>query len=210
MADKAKSSRFPFVPTPRDMLKPGSVDWCWQTVELLRITFERKELTDKEWERTLAEIEKHRAWDVIPPDKPFGNEDSLLEAVIGKGRDESVREVQERAVKVVPIAEHGGDRKSEARDNQGDVVTLIPTERGNSADYLAARIARDHPEILDEMKSGVFSSVRAAAVKAGIVKPKVQIPKEPEGAGRLILKHFDRDQVRELILVLEEGLRAET
>jgi hypothetical protein len=35
-------------------------------------------------------------------------------------------------------------------------------DRGNQADYLTARIASDHPEILEQMKAGEFQSVRAA------------------------------------------------
>jgi len=44
------------------------------------------------------------------------------------------------------------------------------TRRGNGPEYLAARIARDAPQVLEEMKAGKFKSVRAAAKAAGIVK----------------------------------------
>jgi hypothetical protein len=40
---------------------------------------------------------------------------------------------------------------------------------GNAADYLARRIARDHPDILEEMKDGKYHSVRQAAIAAGII-----------------------------------------
>jgi hypothetical protein len=40
---------------------------------------------------------------------------------------------------------------------------------GNAADYLARRIARDRPDILQEMKHGKYSSVRQAAIAAGII-----------------------------------------
>src|SRR5688572_17174185 len=40
---------------------------------------------------------------------------------------------------------------------------------GNAADYLAHRIARDHPDILQEMKDGKYRSVRQAAIAAGII-----------------------------------------
>src|SRR5262249_6331593 len=32
---------------PRDMLQPGSVEWCYRTLDLLKIRYERKALTDK-------------------------------------------------------------------------------------------------------------------------------------------------------------------
>jgi hypothetical protein len=39
-----------------------------------------------------------------------------------------------------------------------------------------ARIARDHPEVLERMKRGEFTTVQAAAIEAGIVKSKVSGP----------------------------------
>ena len=48
-----------------------------------------------------------------------------------------------------------------AQDQDSD-TTLIGRKR--DADYLTARIARDHPEILSRMKAGEFKSVRAAAL----------------------------------------------
>jgi hypothetical protein len=44
------------------------------------------------------------------------------------------------------------------------------TNIGRGVDYLTARIARDRPDILNRMKAGEFSSVRQAAIAAGIVK----------------------------------------
>jgi hypothetical protein len=40
---------------------------------------------------------------------------------------------------------------------------------GHAADYLARRIARDHPDILQAMKEGQYRSVRQAAIAAGII-----------------------------------------
>ncbi len=45
------------------------------------------------------------------------------------------------------------------------------THGSTQADYLTRRIARDHPDILERMKAGEFSSVRQAALEAGIVQP---------------------------------------
>jgi hypothetical protein len=50
------------------------------------------------------------------------------------------------------LGDHGGRRE------QVDNVKL--TEGGNSADYLARRIARDRPDILARMKAGAFPSAR--------------------------------------------------
>lgn len=48
---------------------------------------------------------------------------------------------------------------------------------GTSQAYLARRLARDAPEILTEWENGTIPSMRAAAIKAGIVKQKSTVEK---------------------------------
>lgn len=48
-------------------------------------------------------------------------------------------------------------------------------KRGDNADYLTRRIARDAPAVLERMKAGEFQSVRAAAIVAGVVNPTKQL-----------------------------------
>jgi hypothetical protein len=81
--------------------------------------------------------------------------------------------VQARARQAVRLVEHGGVGRGR---NRGDSITSISKERGTSADYLASRIARDRPEVLERMKAGEFSSVRAAAREAGLVKERWSVP----------------------------------
>jgi len=63
---------------------------------------------------------------------------------------EDRRSAQAHAARPATLFDHGGDRKSEEHQVQSDNVTLIG--RGNSADYLTARIARDRPDILERMR----------------------------------------------------------
>lgn len=48
-------------------------------------------------------------------------------------------------------------------------------QQGNSAEYLAARLARDFPDTLTEVKQGKYRSMHAAAKAVGIVKDKPRI-----------------------------------
>lgn len=93
-----------------------------------------------------------------------------------------------------------------------DSIRIIspPTHQGTTADYLAARIARDRPDIQERMKTGEFRSVRAAAREAGIVRPTVQIYTDrPRDAAKAILKHFQGDRLEALIRALQEGLQGD-
>ncbi len=62
--------------------------------------------------------------------------------------------------------------------NVGSTSESTPS-RGDSSKYLAARLARDYPEVVEQVKAGEFPSMRAAAVAAGIVKPRLQFTVGP-------------------------------
>ena len=65
------------------------------------------------------------------------------------------------------LSKHGGDHR-----RQVDIINL---KGGTQADYLRARLARDYPDILAQLVNGEFTSVRAAAIAAGIVKVKTPL-----------------------------------
>jgi len=65
-----------------------------------------------------------------------------------------------------------------------------------------ARIARDHPDVLRRMQEGEYTSMRAAAIDAGILKPRVSIPLVVEDAARLLKRHF-ADDLDKLIALLQ-------
>jgi hypothetical protein len=53
--------------------------------------------------------------------------------------------------------------------------------QGNTKDYLAARLKRDHPEIVDEVNKGRYKSIREAAIAKDIVKPRqFWMPTDPK------------------------------
>ena len=46
-----------------------------------------------------------------------------------------------------------------------------PGKRGNSAEYVAARLKRDAPQVAEALARGEFESARAAGIAAGFIKP---------------------------------------
>jgi hypothetical protein len=59
---------------PRELKKPGTVPWAWQTISALKRQWELRELSVKEYDETLAELKEHKAWKLVPPASPPGAE----------------------------------------------------------------------------------------------------------------------------------------
>ena len=97
------------------------------------------------------------------------------------------RRIQALARRAKPLREPG----TQVRPGRGHKTP--PEKRsvaGNRSDYLANRIARDRPDVLERMKRGEFTSMRDAAWAAGIRSvwrgeppaPPLAIP--PDGDGK--------------------------
>lgn len=103
--------------------------------------------------------------------------------------DELVAAAQAAAAQhaVQPLPRRGeiGNGRESRNDN------IISTQLGTSRDYLLRRIARDRPELLDDIgKSKRFKSARAAAIEAGIIKdiPSIQLKGPGPTAQKLLAK----------------------
>jgi len=117
---------------------------------------------------------------------------------------EERKSAQARAQSPKPLAAHGEIGQGRNRDS-------LRISKGETSDYLTARIARDHPAILERMRAGEFSSVRAAAREAGIVKPRVSVAvDDPDKVAAFLAKHFEPAEIRkiaDLAVFLREGDR---
>lgn len=130
----------------------------------------------------------------------LGYEVEAIEQII---RERKQAEARAKAIDDKTVNSGSGPLTKEERDND-DIVINRRTGLGNSADYLTARIKRDHPEVFERMKAGEFSSVRQAALEAGIVRKVFQCPLDPERAAAAILKRFSGDDLRRLLRAMEE------
>jgi hypothetical protein len=83
--------------------------------------------------------------------------------------------------------QRGGDRRSE--DFKVDNVNF---DKGNSQQYTLRRLARDHVELFDQVKSGALSA-NAAAIKAGFRSKTISIPVDkPEAVAKSLRKHMSK------------------
>ncbi len=164
------------------LIKETSDDEPWGRIQWGNHPWQAIEVKDK-WEFLEKYIKP-----VIEKYRPLIHEyDELTQSVFGECESKlNALEATISKAKAQPLAEHGGDRTLVQKTvQQGDNITL--NQKGTSREYLAARLSRDCPEVLDEIGKGKkYKSVRAAAIAAGIIKPKVTIQFLPEESGSQI------------------------
>ena len=154
---------------------------------------------------TVLELQRDDYWKQIDPnwnefcEKVFHRPAAWIEQVVEGVRllhlqhpEQLQAEVPAEAI----LSRHGGDRRSEqAQQDQGD---NIPSKhRSTSADYIKARLRRDHPEIAEQLERGEYRSARAAAIDAGFIKdiPSVRLT-EPHKVAEAILSKRGDDYAR--------------
>jgi hypothetical protein len=106
--------------------------------------------------------------------------------------DKLVAAAQAAAAK--PLAENGkigNGRSSEIRVANGHATRPSNSLSSNSQERILRRIARDQPDLLDEIGHGKrFKSARAAAIEAGIITPfpSLQLKEPLPTAQKLLAK----------------------
>jgi len=114
------------------------------------------------------------------------------------GDDENALKALDGAVR----GQHGGDRKS----TEAQIKRVIhPLDLGRSGKY-RRRLAADFPALYRAVLAGE-KTVNGAAIEAGIYPKRTSINlNDPASAAQTIARHFDRDQVSELIACLYEEM----
>ena len=142
--------------------EPGSKPWAVWVANEIRVTLYDKQQSGARLQSLTQSFKDHDGY------KPLGYRTwpDFCKRKLQTTPDEVEEETQLR------LGHHGGDRRSS--DFQGYNCNL-ETQRGNSAEYKAARLARDFPDTLAEVKRGKYRSMHAAAKAVGIVKDKPRI-----------------------------------
>lgn len=181
---------------PRDMKPRGSREWCLQTIYQLKRRWERLEYTEAEWKQTVKELKDVRAWEVLG----YPDEDAMFQSEIGRTRKQADEDIKKLRTKREALKNNQNSRKS--KNGNSDTTSELTFSKRDT-EYLTARIARDRPDILEDMKSGKYKSVRAAALDAGIVRPRFTVPSDDVRAiARALVRHLTVDQIEELTSIL--------
>lgn len=170
----------------------GSRPWLIYLANEIRKTLYDKEQTGRRLQDLVEVFKQHAGW------QEFGI--FTWEEYCEKRLQAKVEEIDAEVV----LRAQGRPSNAEKHDNYN---VLSPAQQGTSADYLTARIARDRPDILEEMKQGKYRSVRQAAIEAGIVTPSTRysLPGDPIAAGRYLAQRVDKEW---LLAMVDEFMKA--
>lgn len=186
---------------------PGSQAWAIAVRNELNLRIKNNESDARHLQRLARLMEEHQGYAQLMTrnGRPFASwrQFCTTEAPYGLGYDpEMLRRVVEERVTAQALAETAVPLASVGRPEKGYELTFSVEQRGESSAYLTARIARDRPDILADMVAGAYPSVRAAALAAGIVKPRLSIPTDPYGAAVALSRRFSHEELVTLVELL--------
>jgi hypothetical protein len=171
---------------PRNSRVPGSPEWCYQTMGLLKSSYRHIHIDQEHFTHYLNELREHRAWEKVPVDHPYGSEEKMLVAELGKRVDEIRAELdaakqdldaqKNKALDAAtPDLKDVGHPSSKGDTKKND-VTIGTGQRGNSDEYAMAKL-RDAAKD-DERIAAIYQRVldglspNAGMVEAGFRKKR--------------------------------------
>jgi hypothetical protein len=147
---------------PRNTKPLGSVEWCWQTIDLLKIRWQRKDFTEQQFEETLAELRQQEVWKVVPPEQPYGSLDALLGAEIGYTRQEAHQQILAQA------STHPGRPKLDESSNLTRQQRAEKNGIGTNGQYKLDYLKREAPDLFAAVEKRTLSIHRAYMLARGI------------------------------------------
>lgn len=178
---------------PIVLKEPGSPQWCWQLIAALQTQWRTLNFDCDLYMRTWEDAETYQVWTKVPYDNPYGSKERMLEALAIGDIPAAKARVAEKAMSVAPLGEVGSNQHT------GGYTLEYTLPNKSSTDYLAARIARDRPDIWERMKRGEFESVAAAAREAGIItktKPKTMtLSDNVDRVASRLKEHYSQEQL---------------
>ncbi len=181
---------FPAMLGPSEECTVGSIEWAQRISGRLQIfTKTVSSNTVNLLADTILSIwqANPKPWEIWPEDHPFKTPDDYCQAITGHTWDGLFGALKEFGFEgglTEEIMRADLARAQAKHRKQGTRTDRLPYKIRKSSDkggdggtgsaYLLRRLARDHPDILEQYERSEFRSVRAAAIAAGIVKPRIR------------------------------------
>lgn len=195
--------------------QPGTEEWAMRKKQRLQEKIDAAEDDIINLDIEAVDFIQGEGWRLLPRNEdgdPFRvfKEFALAERPYGLGcTEKQFRIMLAVCDAMTPTQERAMEAQARSQgvklhNNNNEVV------QGTSADYLTARIARDHPSIYDGMLRGEYRSVRQAAIEAGIVNSKTRysLPDDPIAAGRYLAQRVDKEWFLTMVHEYMEAIEA--
>lgn len=92
-------------------------------------------------------------------------------------------------------------RQGERTDLVDNINEVQSSPDGTSAAYALRKLRTDAPELHERVIAGDLSP-HAAMLEAGFRRKTIQVPADPAGAARALLRKFTADEVQQIVAIL--------
>lgn len=131
-----------------------------------------------------------------------------LAAAIALGRKLEAQEVQSHNA---TVNQSQPDLEGQGRPKKGYVHNLFDGTKGTASTYLQRRMARDAPDVLQDLIDGKYRTTLEAARAAGIAPPKRKrlsvYEDDPEDAGRYLAERVDDEWMAAMLKSYQEHVQ---
>jgi hypothetical protein len=183
---------------PRQLKVPGSVEWCYQTLEVFKARWARKEMIESQWHQALDELTEYKVWEHVPPDQPYGSLDKMLKAELGVNSRTALTQLRVQAAAKntdgTVIPKHSNQHNVDAQIGHPQSIRALQSGVCRTTQQTLDRLAREFPELHQRVIDGELR-VWTAARQAGIHR----ITPKPKTAAKNILKDFSPEEIQELL-----------
>lgn len=146
---------------PRELKDPKSKAYALQTLRALKMYLESATLDEERVRKELNRIERYKHWKVLG----YKNKKDMFQQ---EGLQLRLKAIKLRAKRFEGKTINAAD--GPVKKDLDIIQVSVNGGGGTSADYLTARLKRDHEKIFQRLAAGEFPSVRKAAIAAGIIK----------------------------------------
>lgn len=90
-------------------------------------------------------------------------------------------------------------------ENRNNVTDYEEPDRGNAAGYALRKLRSDAPALHERVLTGDLSP-HAAMLEAGFRRKTMQLPTDPEGVARALLRKFTHEDLRRIVELIADGI----
>jgi hypothetical protein len=206
---------------PRNTREPGSPEWCYQTMSLLKVSYRSINVDHESFSHYLNELREHRAWEKVPVGHPYGSEEKMLLGELGKRveeiKDELAAVSQELRAQESQITDRKDRAANEERpvgtnqysegvyDNKKDVHTRPAGNRAEAALRRLRHAAKDDDRIAAVYQRVLDGELTANAgmVEAGFRKKRASRKMSALDRIKKLVAKLTADEREELRRMLE-------